>query len=95
MNREQFEARVAEIVARADGPDIQIREDIPDKRIKIAFKSDPGEEVKKLMRSHGWRFVGGPNALWVKRLDQWGRNSLAIVLAELAKLKPDWTRTEP
>lgn len=86
MTHRTFTARAAELAARADWPECRHWEDAPDKRIKIQFRAMPDAQTCKVMRAHGFRFVGGPAQFWVRRLDIHGQRAAAALTAQLATL---------
>lgn len=87
MKPATFTARVADLVARVDMPPVRCWEDAPDKRIKIQLRAMPDEATRKLLRSNGFRFVGGVNQYWVRALNQAGRTAAAAVMAILSPEK--------
>ena len=86
MNAPTFHARAAELAARADWPECRHWEDAPDKRIKIQFRAMPDADTAKMLRAHGFRFVGGPAQFWVRALNRHGQAAAATVTAKLATL---------
>lgn len=85
MKRATFETRVAEIVARVEGPEVRCWEDAPDKRIKIQFRVQPDQATCKYMRAQGFRFVGGASQYWVRQLTQTSRTAAASVMQTLTE----------
>lgn len=83
MKPSTFTARVADIVARAEMPPLRCWEDPPDRRIKIQLRAMPDADTCKLLRSSGFRFVGGPAQYWVRALNQAGRTAAASVMTAL------------
>lgn len=86
MKPSTFTARVADLVARAEMPPVRCWEDAPDKRIKIQLRAMPDADVCKLLKSNGFRFVGGPMQYWVRALTQTGRDAAARVMAVLERM---------
>ena len=88
MKPSTFTARVADLVARAEMPPVRCWEDPPDRRIKIQLRAMPDEDTRKLLRSNGFRFVGGQSQsqYWVRALNQAGRTAAASVMAVLERM---------
>ena len=86
MKPTTFTARVADIVARAELPPVKCWEDPPDRRIKIQLRAMPDEDTRKLLKSHGFRFVGGPAQYWVRALNTAGRTAATSVMAVLERM---------
>ena len=83
MKPHTFTARVTSLVARAERPPIEAIEDAPDKRLKIQFQTEPDEDTKKLLISHGFRYRAGTTAAWCRKLDNNARQAARLVMAQL------------
>ena len=89
MKPATFTARVANLVARAELPPVRMWEDPPDKRIKIQFALQPDDDTCKLLRSNGFRFVGGLAQCWVRALSPNGRTAARFIMAQLTERTPE------
>ncbi len=91
-NMRRIKERIKELEAREEtqpaepryGNGYTIREDAEDNRIRFEFGGKPPQEVRKILKSCGWRWSPQRGA-WVRHLNNAGRASAQWVAQEIEK----------
>lgn len=91
-NIRRIQKRIDDLRAKAsmslreqvNGPGFSMREDLEDNRILFVFDEKPGESVRSILKSRGFKWSPTRNA-WVRQLNANGRYSAERVIESLTK----------